>query len=71
MTPYINECLIDCELQPHTLAVEFVHNPIQTKFLSLANESGCEVISGKEIFEAQFLMQHKLWKVSSHCCLHC
>lgn len=43
------------------VAYDIVYNPLQTRFLSEAEDAGCSTISGLEMFLHQGLAQFKLW----------
>ena len=43
------------------IAYDIVYNPRQTPFLQHADQTGCHVISGLEMFLRQAMLQFKLW----------
>lgn len=43
------------------IAYDFVYNPLRTKFLRDAKDSGCQTIDGLEMFLGQAAAQFKLW----------
>ncbi len=43
------------------IAYDIIYNPLQTRFLREAEEAGCVVLSGLEMFLHQGLAQFKLW----------
>lgn len=52
------------ELLSSALIMDINHNP-ETKLLQDAQEMGCEVILGKEMFERQALLQQEVWSAGS------
>jgi len=49
------------QLRNVRLAYDLVYNPLETRFLSVAREAGCETLSGVEMLLAQAIEQFKLW----------
>jgi len=43
------------------IAYDFVYNPLRTKFLRDAEDSGCQIIDGLEMFLGQAAAQFRLW----------
>jgi len=43
------------------LVMDIVYNPLETKFLKMAKERGCEVIPGVEMFVYQGARQFEIW----------
>ena len=44
-----------------TLVMDIIYNPIETSFLKIAREKGCQTISGVEMFVYQGAKQFELW----------
>ncbi|PIZ94387.1 MAG: shikimate dehydrogenase [Candidatus Magasanikbacteria bacterium CG_4_10_14_0_2_um_filter_37_12] len=49
-------------LQSHHAVFDIVYNPLETKFLADARETGAQVISGIDMFIAQGMQQIELWQ---------
>ncbi len=62
MCPQIEESLINPQLFSKGLAVfDIVYNPLKTRLLKEAEERGCKIIPGIEMFINQALGQFELW----------
>ncbi|KAF6002359.1 hypothetical protein F1559_000609 [Cyanidiococcus yangmingshanensis] len=48
-------------LEPHLLVFDAIYNPIETKLLKLARQTGCRTIDGVEMFVRQAAAQFTLW----------
>ena len=46
---------------PDTLVMDIVYNPLRTKFIQLAEEAGCPVITGEKMLVYQAIKQSELW----------
>lgn len=49
------------ELRGVRLAYDLVYNPIETQFIRVARDAGCQTLSGIEMLLAQAVEQFKLW----------
>ncbi|NLL70126.1 MAG: shikimate dehydrogenase [Epulopiscium sp.] len=43
-------------------AVDLIYNPLETQFLSLAKQAGCNIINGLEMLVFQGIKAYELWK---------
>jgi shikimate 5-dehydrogenase len=44
-----------------SIAYDLVYNPLETRFLADARQSGCQIVSGIEMLVAQAARQFELW----------
>src|SRR5262245_21595315 len=49
------------QLRGVRLAYDLVYNPLQTRFLRVARDAGCETLGGMEMLLSQAVEQFKLW----------
>ena len=62
MYPNVDEIPVsDKILKEGTVVMDIVYNPMETKFLKIAKERGCNVISGVDMFVYQGARQFELW----------
>ncbi len=62
MYPNVDEIPVsDKILKEGTVVMDIVYNPMETKFLKIAKERGCNVISGVDMFVYQGAKQFELW----------
>lgn len=62
MYPNVDEILVsDKILKEGTIVMDIVYNPMETKFLKIAKEKGCQIISGIDMFVYQGARQFELW----------
>jgi 3-dehydroquinate dehydratase/shikimate dehydrogenase len=61
MIPHPDSCCV--ESMPSSVRVVFdtVYNPLETRLLTLANDSGCLCVTGLEMLVAQAAEQFRLW----------
>jgi len=62
MTPHIdNTCVPKHLLNPNLTVMDIVYNPLDTRLLKDARETGCRTIRGVEMFLHQAVAQFELW----------
>lgn len=62
MSPNANEMPIDPEeILPHTIVMDAIWNPFTTKLLKDAEEKGCQIIQGYEMFVHQAVLQFGIY----------
>jgi shikimate 5-dehydrogenase len=62
MFPQENECPPATELfKKNMIVFDVIYNPVFTKFLQLAKEQGCVIISGREMFLLQAAYQFEIF----------
>jgi len=62
MYPHDDESIVSSDaLNPGTIVMDIVYNPIETKLLSIAKGQGCLTVNGLGMFICQGAEQFKLW----------
>ena len=44
-----------------TLVMDIVYKPLKTRFLQLAEQAGCEIITGEKMLVYQAMEQFEIW----------
>ncbi len=66
MWPQADETPLDVSgLDPGTVVLDMVYNPLQTRLLTLAQDRGLTTVSGLEVFLDQAARQFELWTGTS------
>ncbi len=60
MYPDTNRSVVD-KLPRGKLVMDIIYNPLQTRFIELAQAAGCEVVTGEKMLIYQALAQLKIW----------
>ena len=62
MYPHDKESIVSSDaLNPGTVVMDIVYNPIETKLLSIAKGRGCVTVNGLGMFIRQGAEQFRLW----------
>lgn len=62
MHPNIGETpILETELEPGTVVMDIVYNPLKTRLLTIAEKRGCRTIDGLSMFVRQGAAQFELW----------
>jgi shikimate dehydrogenase len=62
MYPHDKESIVHSDaLNPGTIVMDIVYNPIETKLLSIARDRGCVTVNGLGMFIRQGAEQFRLW----------
>jgi len=60
MYPDIQNTVLE-KFNKSTLVMDIVYKPLKTKFLQIAEQSGCEIITGEKMLVYQAIEQFKIW----------